>query len=77
MRYDIRCKRYERDGTVQIDEYVVVASNQFAWCKLKNMILRSIGPFDKYSHPSIECTRVRKTNEPPQTFEIKKVEKEF
>lgn len=77
MRYDIRCKHYEKDGTVQVDEYVVIASNQFAWCKLKKMILENIGPFGKYGHPLIECTRVAKTNEPQQVFEIKKIEKTF
>lgn len=74
MRYDVNCRHYEPNGTLRVDSYTVIASNAFPWCKVRTLILKSIGPFGKYGHPTIECTRVAKTDEPLLTFEIKKNE---
>lgn len=74
MRYYVKCRHYEADGTLRVDSYTVVASNAFAWCKVHALILKNIGPFGKYGYPTIECNRVAKTDEPPRTFEIKKNE---
>ena len=74
MRYDVICSHYEADGTVRVDTYTVVTRNAFAWCTVRALILRNIGPFGKYGHPTIECIRVAKTDEPSRMFEIKKNE---